>query len=238
MAVSRARKLSHMSQVDFDDLVGEACVGLLKSVDRFDVNRGVRFSTYAIHSINQMIRAVAFRDFSLVKVSSSKQIKNLFYNLRKERAFVEQKLGISSDFFGPMLPVVRAEVARRFNVTEDQIVLMEVRLLGDISTNFPVGDEDGSEWGGFLSNKSDEPEFEHDVISDLLNPALQTLTERERVVISFRNMTDDRPVPLEKLAQSFGVSKQRVSQIEQTALKKLRTYLEGKGYNAEFFFQN
>jgi len=208
------------------EIVSEGNVGLMQAVKRFEPERGFRLATYAMWWIRAAIQEYILRSWSLVKMGTTAAQKKLFFNLRKA------KTHINALEEGDMTPEHVAEVADRLGVAEREVVDMNRRLSGpDASLNAPVKTEGDAEWQDWLTDDSLDQESllaqseEMDERRELLSAALGELNEREREIIVARRLQDD-PQTLEELSQKYGVSRERVRQIEVKAFEKLQTQMK------------
>ncbi|MGD9537066.1 MAG: RNA polymerase sigma factor RpoH [Alphaproteobacteria bacterium] len=203
------------------ELISEGNVGLMQAVKRFDPDRGFRLATYAMWWIRASIQEYVLHSWSLVKLGTTAAQKKLFFNLRKAK----RQLKAFED--GDMSPEQVKSLSEALGVTEDEVVDMNRRLSGpDRSLNAPVKDDAGGEWQDWLVDPSADQETvsleadELDHRRDLLAAAMGELNPRERRVIEARQLADE-PATLETLSTEFGVSRERVRQIEARALQKL-----------------
>jgi len=204
------------------DLISEGHVGLMQAVERFEPERGFRFSTYAVWWIKAAIQGYILRSWSLVKMGTTANHRKLFFNLRKAKS------RISALDDGDMRPDQVKLIAKRLGVTEQDVIDMNRRLGGDSSLNAPIRDDgDSGEWQDWLVDESPNQERilaeheESDNRHEALIGALSVLNERERRIFEARRLSDD-PVTLEELASEFGVSRERVRQIEVRAFEKVQ----------------
>jgi RNA polymerase sigma-32 factor len=216
------------------EVISEANVGLMQAVKRFDPERGFRLATYAMWWIRASIQEYILRSWSLVKLGTTSAQKKLFFNLRKAKA----KVGALEE--GDLRPENLARIATDLGVSESEVVDMNRRLAGsDASLNATVGSEEGgAQWQDWLEDEdSDQAESyaekdELDTRRALLAQAMTVLNERERDVLMERRLADD-PVTLEDLSARYGVSRERIRQIEVRAFEKLqermRQLAKGKG---------
>jgi RNA polymerase sigma-32 factor len=204
------------------DLVSEGNVGLMLAVRRFDPDRGVRLSTYAIWWIRAGIQSYILRSWSLVKMGTTGAQKKLFFNLSR----LKSQMQAFGD--GDLKSEQVARIARTLDVSEQEVISMNGRLAGsDHSLNDPLHSDGEGQWQDLLADKMESHE---ETIADreeltgrkaLLSEALTILNERERHIIVERRLKDN-PAPFEELSHKYGISHQRVRQIEVRALEKLR----------------
>ena len=206
------------------ELISEGNVGMMQAVKRFDPERGFRLATYAMWWIRAAIQEYILHSWSLVKMGTTAAQKKLFFNLRK------LKIQMKAMEEGDLIPENVTAIAERLNVSENDVVSMNRRLAKpDNSLNAPLrqdGDGDG-EWLDWLVEESDNQEVvlaESEELANrrqLLNTALMNLKERERHILHERRLKD-QPATLEVLSQEFGISRERVRQIEVRAFEKLQ----------------
>ena len=217
------------------EVISEANVGLMQAVKRFDPEKGFRLATYAMWWIRASIQEYILRSWSLVKLGTTSAQKKLFFNLRKAKA----KVGALEE--GDLRPENVARIATDLNVTESEVIDMNRRLSGsDASLNATVGSdgESATQWQDWLEDEdSDQAEAyeekdELDARRALLVQAMSVLNDREKDVLMQRRLSED-PVTLEELSESYGVSRERIRQIEVRAFEKLqakmRELAKGKG---------
>ncbi len=229
LAISMAAKYRRYG-APMSDLTQEASVGLMKAASKFDPDRGVRFSTYAVWWIKASIQDYVMRNWSLVRTGSTSSQKALFFNMRRVRARLEAKLSAEGDT--PTSDEIRREVAAELGVPLRDVEMMEARLSGsDFSLNAQQSGEEGREWVETLEDDGPGAEEEVTRTRDLgvargwLQDAFGALTEREKMIIAARKLAD-QPETLESLGTKLKLSKERVRQLEAQALKKMRTRLE------------
>ena len=204
------------------EVISEGNVGLMQAVKRFEPERGFRLATYAMWWIKAAIQEYILRSWSLVKMGTTANQKKLFFNLRKAKS----KVSVLEE--GDLRPDQVKLIAKRLGVTEQDVVDMNRRLGGDVSLNAPIREDgDSGEWQDWLvDDASDQEERlaeseEADNRRQALGEALSVLNERERRIFEARRLADD-PITLEELADEFGVSRERVRQIEVRAFEKVQ----------------
>jgi len=204
------------------EVISEGNVGLMQAVKRFEPEKGFRLATYAMWWIKAAIQEYILRSWSLVKMGTTANQKKLFFNLRKAKS------RISALEDGDMRPDQVKIIAKRLGVGEQDVIDMNRRLSGDASLNAPIRDEgDSGEWQDWLVDEQESQESvlaEHEQMSTrrkALSEALSVLNDRERRIFEARRLADD-PVTLEELAEEFGVSRERVRQIEVRAFEKVQ----------------
>ena len=205
------------------EVVSEGNVGLMQAVKRFEPDKGFRLATYAMWWIKAAIQEYILRSWSLVKMGTTANQKKLFFNLRKAKG------RISAFEEGDLRPDHVKQIATQLGVTEQDVVDMNRRLGGDASLNAPLRDEGegGGEWQDWLvdSGQSQEQvlveEEEGQNRLTALRSALSVLNPRERRIFEARRLSDD-PITLEELSTEFGVSRERVRQIEVRAFEKIQ----------------
>jgi RNA polymerase sigma-32 factor len=204
------------------ELISEGNVGMMQAVRRFDPERGFRFATYALWWIRAAIQEYVLHSWSLVKVGTTAAQKKLFFNLRR----LKGQLQAIDD--GDMQPEQVAQIAHLVDVPEREVVDMNHRLaVPDHSLNAPVRADTEGEWQDWLVDETESQETtygEHEELTGrkaLLATAMKTLNGRERDILIKRQLNDD-PRTLEDLSQQYGISRERVRQIEVRALERLR----------------
>jgi RNA polymerase sigma-32 factor len=235
LAISMAAKYRRYG-APMSDLTQEAAIGLMKAAEKFDPDRGFRFSTYAVWWIKAQLQDYVMRNWSLVRTGSTTAQKSLFFNLRR----VEAKLRREAAASGQTLEGadLRVAVAAELGVSVAEVAMMEGRLAGsDASLNATqAADEDGREWIDVLEDDGAQAaelfETKHDAhaLSDRLNRALGVLNDRERLIVRARQLAEE-PRTLESLGQELQLSKERIRQLEAAAYTKLRRTLEAEGAN-------
>lgn len=205
------------------ELISEGNIGLMQGVKKFDPDRGFRLATYAMWWIRASIQEFILRSWSLVKMGTTAAQKKLFFNLRR----MKNNLEAFED--GDLRPEDVAKIATDLGVSESDVVSMNRRMAmgGDTSLNVPMGEDGDSQWqdllddDGPLQDERVAEAQERDIRHALLNEALESLNDRERHILTERRLTDD-PKTLEDLSQEYGVSRERVRQIEVRAFEKLQ----------------
>jgi RNA polymerase sigma-32 factor len=204
------------------EVVSEGNVGLMQAVKRFEPEKGFRLATYAMWWIKAAIQEYILRSWSLVKMGTTANQKKLFFNLRKAKS------KISALEEGDLKPDQVKLIAKRLGVTEQDVVDMNRRLGGDASLNAPIRDDgEAGEWMDWLVDNSPNQENimaaneESDNRHQALIAALDVLNDREKRIFQARRLADD-PITLEDLAAEFGVSRERVRQIEVRAFEKVQ----------------
>ncbi|MBB6308805.1 RNA polymerase sigma factor RpoH [Xanthobacter tagetidis] len=204
------------------EVISEGNVGLMQAVKRFEPDKGFRLATYAMWWIRASIQEYILRSWSLVKMGTTAAQKKLFFNLRKAKS------QISALEEGDLRPDQVKQIATKLGVTEQDVVDMNRRLSGDASLNAPIReDSEGGEWQDWLvDERLDQEEQlaeseELDNRRSALAGALSVLNDRERRIFEARRLSED-PMTLEDLASEFGVSRERVRQIEVRAFEKVQ----------------
>ncbi|MBI3453721.1 MAG: RNA polymerase sigma factor RpoH [Rhodospirillales bacterium] len=204
------------------ELISEGNVGMMQAVKRFDPERGFRLATYAMWWIRAAIQEYILHSWSLVKIGTTAAQKKLFFNLRKIKGQMRQ---IEE---GDLSPEVVKKIARELSVNEDEVINMNRRLASaDHSLNAPLRNEGEGEWQDWLVDETENQEVklgeseETDRRQKMLTRALGSLNERERHILSERRLRED-PATLEDLSQTYGISRERVRQIEVRAFEKLQ----------------
>ena len=205
------------------EVISEGNVGLMQAVKKFEPDRGFRLATYAMWWIRASIQEYILRSWSLVKMGTTAAQKKLFFNLRKAKS------QISAIEDGDLHPDQVAQIATKLGVTNDDVISMNRRLAGpDSSLNAPLRSDSESEWQDWLADDNQVSAETHVADTEeysqrmgLLGDAMKDLTDRERHILTERRLRDD-PTTLEELAGQYGVSRERVRQIEVRAFEKLQ----------------
>ena len=239
LAISMASKFRRYG-APMNDLIQEASLGLMKAADKFDPDRGVRFSTYAVWWIKASIQDYVMRNWSMVRTGSTSSQKSLFFNLRRVQAKLEREATAAGEVLdGHQL---RQRIASEVGVPLADVEMMEGRLAGsDFSLNATQSSEDdGREWIDMLEDDTaqaaDVVETSHDsahLRSWLVN-AMQALNPRERFIVAERKLREEART-LESLGEELGLSKERVRQLEAAAFGKMRKSLEAQSSEVHFF---
>jgi RNA polymerase sigma-32 factor len=237
LAISMASKFRRYG-APMNDLIQEAGLGLMKAAEKFDPDRGVRFSTYAVWWIKASIQDYVMRNWSMVRTGSTSSQKSLFFNMRRVQARLEREaMAQGNELDGYQL---RELIAQEVGVPLRDVEMMQGRLSGsDFSLNATQSSEDeGREWIDALVDDSPrgdqlvEVDHDHDALKVWLTDAMNKLNERERFIVRERKLRDD-PRTLESLGQELGLSKERVRQLEAAAFQKMRKTLEANGGEVE-----
>jgi len=232
LAISMASKFRRYG-APMNDLIQEAGLGLMKAAEKFDPDRGVRFSTYAVWWIKASIQDYVMRNWSMVRTGSTSSQKSLFFNLKRVQARLEREAMASGmELDGHQL---REMISSEIGVPLRDVEMMEGRLSGsDMSLNATqTTDEDGREWidtledGSAQASELYEEQHDQEQLASWLRAAMDTLPERERFIVRERKLRDV-PRTLESLGAELKLSKERVRQLEATAFKKMRKSLEGQ----------
>ena len=235
LAVSYARKYKSYG-LPLDDLIHEGVLGIMHALEKFDISKDFRLSTYASWWIRASIQDYILKNWSVVKTGSTASQKALFFNLRKIK---QQISDASSDFMGQK---EINQVSEMLNVKTFEIQNMESRLSGgDVFLNQKIDNESENDLMSLLEDERANPEesFENfndgKIKKDYLEQAILTLNDRERTIIKLRKLRE-KSITLDELGQMLKISKERVRQIETKALEKLKTTIvEISQQNKEFF---
>ena len=232
LAISMASKFKRYG-APMNDLIQEAGLGLMKAADKFDPDRGVRFSTYAVWWIKASIQDYVMRNWSMVRTGSTSSQKSLFFNMRRVQARLERESAAAGEVLDRHQ--LRQMISTEIGVPLHDVEMMEGRLSGsDYSLNATQSTEDeGREWIDALEDDSAQAaetvEHQHDTeqLRAWLLQSMNDLNERERFIVRERKLRD-APRTLESLGQELSLSKERVRQLEAAAFGKMRKSLEGQ----------
>ena len=203
------------------DLIQEGNMGLMEAVKNFDPYRGVRFPSYAVWWVRAYMIRYIMNDWRMVKIGTTQAQRKLFFNLQKEKEKIEAE-GLTP---GPKL------LAQRLNVKEDEVVEMEQRLASrDLSVDMPIGDDDEATLLNFLPDDKQTPEeqFAETQYSDLLREKMELFAKNlkdKELVIYRKRLLNEEPLTLREIGEKYGISRERVRQIEERVKKKLKIYL-------------
>ena len=239
LAISMAAKFRRYG-APMNDLIQEAGLGLMKAADKFDPDRGVRFSTYAVWWIKASIQDYVMRNWSMVRTGSTSSQKSLFFNLRRVQARLEREAAARGEVIDRQ--AMREMISTEVGVPLHDVEMMEGRLAGsDFSLNATQStDEDGREWIETLEDEDarQSADVEHkkdiDTLREWLVTALSSLNERERFIVRERKLREE-PRTLESLGNELGLSKERVRQLEAAAFGKMRKNLEAQSREVHEF---
>ena len=233
LAISMASKFKRYG-APMNDLIQEAGLGLMKAADKFDPDRGVRFSTYAVWWIKASVQDYVMRNWSMVRTGSTSSQKSLFFNMRRVQARLEREaMAMGAEIDGHQL---REMIAQEVGVPLRDVEMMEGRLSGsDFSLNATQSSEDeGREWidtlvdDGPRGDQLVEEDHDQAALRNWIGDAMGQLNDRERFIVRERKLRDD-PRTLESLGNELQLSKERVRQLEAAAFQKMRKQLEKHG---------
>ncbi|MEG9883093.1 MAG: RNA polymerase sigma factor RpoH [Hyphomicrobiales bacterium] len=214
------------------EIVSEGNVGLMQAVKRFDPDRGFRLATYAMWWIRASIQEFILRSWSLVRMGTTASQKKLFFNLRK----VKGQIQALED--GDLRPDQVGVIAKQLGVSEEDVVSMNRRLSGDSSLNAPLrADGDGGEWQDLLADEADDQEArlvageQSGIRHRCLVEAMDGLNDRERQIFKARRLSEPA-LTLQELSGEFGVSRERIRQIEARAFEKVQKAVRNRGLEA------
>ena len=230
LAISMAAKFKRYG-APMNDLVQEAGLGLMKAADKFDPDRGVRFSTYAVWWIKASVQDYVMRNWSMVRTGSTSSQKSLFFNMRRVQAQLEREAQQTGENLDKHQ--LNQLIATEVGVPLSDVEMMDGRLSGsDFSLNATqASDEEGREWIETLEDENARADLtveeEHDQkrLANWLGVAMEALNDREKFIVRERKLIDS-PRTLESLGAELGLSKERVRQLEAAAFGKMRKYLE------------
>ena len=235
LAVSFAKKYANYG-LPLDDLIHEGVLGIMRALEKFDISRDFRLSTYSSWWIRASIQDYILKNWSIVRTGSTASQKQLFFNLKKIKKKI---LDVSRDFMGQD---ELNEVSKMLNIKPLEIQNMESRLAGgDVFLNQKIDDVDGNDLLSLLPDNTANPEevtenyFDNKTKSNWLINAIETLNDREKTIIKLRKLAD-KSSTLDDLGKKLNISKERVRQIETKALSKLKkAILQISQQDKEFF---
>ena len=230
LAISMAAKFKRYG-APMNDLVQEAGLGLMKAADKFDPDRGVRFSTYAVWWIKASVQDYVMRNWSMVRTGSTSSQKSLFFNMRRVQAQLEREAQQSGETLDKHQ--LNQLIATEVGVPLNDVEMMDGRLSGsDFSLNATqASDEEGREWIDTLEDENSradlnvEEEHDQEKLADWIGVAMDSLNEREQFIVRERKLIEN-PRTLESLGTELSLSKERVRQLEAAAFGKMRKYLD------------
>ena len=240
LAISMAAKFKRYG-APMNDLVQEAGLGLMKAADKFDPDRGVRFSTYAVWWIKASVQDYVMRNWSMVRTGSTSSQKSLFFNMRRVQAQLEREAQQSGETLDKHQ--LNQLIATEVGVPLNDVEMMDGRLSGsDFSLNATqASDEEGREWIDTLEDENSradlnvEEEHDQEKLADWIGVAMDSLNEREQFIVRERKLIEN-PRTLESLGTELSLSKERVRQLEAAAFGKMRKYLEKNAGEVRNFF--
>ena len=206
------------------EMISEGNIGLMQAVKKFEPEKGFRLATYAMWWIKASIQEYILRSWSLVKIGTTAAQKKLFFNLKKLKNQIAPKTE------GDLKNEHVKDIASRLDVSEDEVISMNRRLLGkEHSLNAPIG-EDGDEWQDWVVDKNMDQELkfaqqeEIEQRKDLLSESIKILNDREKEILYSRRLTDE-PITLDDLSKKYKISRERIRQIENKAFEKLQKHM-------------
>ena len=206
------------------EMISEGNIGLMQAVKKFEPEKGFRLATYAMWWIKASIQEYILRSWSLVKIGTTAAQKKLFFNLKKLKNQIAPKTE------GDLKNEHVKDIASRLDVSEDEVISMNRRLLGkEQSLNAPIG-EDGDEWQDWVVDKDMDQELkfaqqeEIEQRKDLLSESIKILNDREKEILYSRRLTDE-PITLDDLSKKYKISRERIRQIENKAFEKLQKHM-------------
>ncbi|WP_075534848.1 RNA polymerase sigma factor RpoH [Candidatus Pelagibacter communis] len=206
------------------EMISEGNIGLMQAVKKFEPEKGFRLATYAMWWIKASIQEYILRSWSLVKIGTTAAQKKLFFNLKKLKNQIAPKTE------GDLKHEHVKDIANRLDVSEDEVISMNRRLLGkEQSLNAPIG-EDGDEWQDWVVDKDMDQELkfaqqeEIEQRKDLLSESIKILNDREKEILYSRRLADE-PITLDDLSKKYKISRERIRQIENKAFEKLQKHM-------------
>jgi len=206
------------------EMISEGNIGLMQAVKKFEPEKGFRLATYAMWWIKASIQEYILRSWSLVKIGTTAAQKKLFFNLKKLKNQIAPKTE------GDLKHEHVKDIANRLDVSEDEVISMNRRLLGkEHSLNAPIG-EDGDEWQDWIVDKDMDQELkfaqqeEIEQRKDLLSESIKILNDREKEILYSRRLADE-PITLDDLSKKYKISRERIRQIENKAFEKLQKHM-------------
>ena len=206
------------------EMISEGNIGLMQAVKKFEPEKGFRLATYAMWWIKASIQEYILRSWSLVKIGTTAAQKKLFFNLKKLKNQIAPKTE------GDLKHEHVKDIANRLDVSEDEVISMNRRLLGkEQSLNAPIG-EDGDEWQDWVVDKDMDQELkfaqqeEIEQRKDLLSESIKILNDREKEILYSRRLADE-PITLDNLSKKYKISRERIRQIENKAFEKLQKHM-------------
>ncbi len=239
LAISMASKFKRYG-APMNDLIQEANLGLMKAAEKFDPDRGVRFSTYAVWWIKASVQDYVMRNWSMVRTGSTSAQKALFFNMRRVQAQIEREAAAAGEDLDSHQ--LKQRIAIEIGVSENDVETMRGRLSGsDFSLNATQSSEDeGREWIDTIEDTGEQAdaavEHAHDTkqLREWLLNAMSALNDRERYIVQERKLKDDSRT-LESLGEELGLSKERIRQLEAAAFQKMRKNLETQSREVHHF---
>ena len=217
------------------DLISEGNIGMMHAVKRFEPEKGFRLATYAMWWIKASIQEYILRSWSLVKIGTTAAQKKLFFNLKK----IKSKISAIEE--GDLTPEQVDKISTELSVSKKEVVSMNRRISGsDYSLNAPVTDDGQGEWQDWLEDETQNQEAsfaeteEYLIKKNIMNDALQVLSEREKDIICERQLSEN-PLTLEDLSIRYDVSRERIRQIEAKAFEKLQNEMKSKAKEIKLF---
>jgi RNA polymerase sigma-32 factor len=239
LAISMASKFKRYG-APMNDLIQEANLGLMKAAEKFDPDRGVRFSTYAVWWIKASVQDYVMRNWSMVRTGSTSAQKALFFNMRRVQAQIEREAAAAGEQLDSHQ--LKQRIATEIGVSENDVETMQGRLSGtDFSLNATQSAEDeGREWidtiedTGLQADAAVEHAHDTEQLREWLLNAMAALNDRERYIVQERKLKDDSRT-LESLGEELGLSKERIRQLEAAAFQKMRKNLETQSREVHHF---